>query len=462
MFDTGLFRGIKTAGDFAREEQEFEMRKRQRAMQEQIGNMKYEQAKLDFERAKKTVPDRFGGTGQFSIISNTAYRDALAQGLSPAEAEKAAIDKALQATPQYQMVADPSNPYGPPVPMQMPRQAIFGAPQPMQRPAQPVMSDPYAAPQDYSRTPDFMPPEVQVNDLPQPFAGGDMMPIPSEYAESPSVADVFAQPQAPAMPSNSGMVNPFEQRQAYTPIPQSMPNIDPRAMSAPPVQMDAAKQALANQLKTGDPSFILDQRKFGLEQEKFQAKQSEVGRKKSEQKQQQSKYASIVKDDLLRILDIRKQTGFPDTGTPAKLASWIGESQAGRIASLLEGIRPNIAFNRLTEMRQSSPTGGAVGNLTDDERKALSDTLGSLNQYSDPALFDENVKRIYNQFMDTIHGTPEHISSYGQQVGIPQKEIEQLSFRYPLAMQQLDPRNYTGEQPVSEIDSLLNKYAPVR
>ena len=55
-------------------------------------------------------------------------------------------------------------------------------------------------------------------------------------------------------------------------------------------------------------------------------------------------------------------------------------SDAQRVAALLDTIRANVAFNALQEMRANSPTGGALGNVSNVELQLLHESLNPLNQ----------------------------------------------------------------------------------
>lgn len=55
MFDTSVFKNIKTPEDFAREEQEFEFRKRQRALQEQMGGLQLQQGQLGLQQTQEQI-----------------------------------------------------------------------------------------------------------------------------------------------------------------------------------------------------------------------------------------------------------------------------------------------------------------------------------------------------------------------------------------------------------------------
>jgi len=191
------------------------------------------------------------------------------------------------------------------------------------------------------------------------------------------------------------------------------------------------KRELAKDIPS--PSDEIAQQKF--EQEKKAAQQKSELRKK-----QRGRYADVVTENIMMSLDELESGGLPEGGTLSYPLSFIGETGAGKLKSFLEPIRDNVAFERLDQMRASSPTGGAVGQLTDKEREALGRTMGNLDQFQDPDLLSENLKRLYNQYMDAIHGAPEEIEKVGEEKGLPIEQIEKLKYRYNTSFDELDPR----------------------
>ena len=67
----------------------------------------------------------------------------------------------------------------------------------------------------------------------------------------------------------------------------------------------------------------------------------------------------------------------------ASLLKGIPTTQALRLDSILTSIRANSGFDTLTEMRQNSPTGGALGNVSDFEGRNLQAAVAELNQSLD-------------------------------------------------------------------------------
>jgi hypothetical protein len=88
-------------------------------------------------------------------------------------------------------------------------------------------------------------------------------------------------------------------------------------------------------------------------------------------------------------------------------------------------------------MRANSPTGGALGSITEGERAALESVLGSLEQSQSKEQLQYNLKRLHNITNDIVHGVgagPDRYDLSGgagqqQQSGTswPQRVVEQQS-----------------------------------
>ena len=73
------------------------------------------------------------------------------------------------------------------------------------------------------------------------------------------------------------------------------------------------------------------------------------------------------------------------------------------IANALKPIKSNIAFDRLQRMREASKTGGALGNVSNIELDLLANSLGNIEQTSDPQVFYRNlvnIERIYTKILN--------------------------------------------------------------
>ena len=140
-------------------------------------------------------------------------------------------------------------------------------------------------------------------------------------------------------------------------------------------------------------------------------KQREAEEKARNLQEQTADAAAMVNTDIDRIF---QRTGpaydrtLPATGGFAGMAANIpifgGQTAAGQIEDLLFGIKGRIGMNELQQMRNNSPTGGALGQVSEKEIDMLQSLMGKLNYKGDPALFAYNLARVRNGFNKVIHG----------------------------------------------------------
>lgn len=73
-------------------------------------------------------------------------------------------------------------------------------------------------------------------------------------------------------------------------------------------------------------------------------------------------------------------------------------SQAADLRATLDTIEANIAFDRLQQMRQSSPTGGALGSVSERELDLLAAAIASLKQSQSPEQLRSNLEHVQRQY----------------------------------------------------------------
>lgn len=132
--------------------------------------------------------------------------------------------------------------------------------------------------------------------------------------------------------------------------------------------------------------------------------------------------STIVLDEVKSLRNMIKgqKTADPVTGT---LGAIVGEKggvlKAGSARATAEEriktIKANIGFDRLNQMRQESPTGGALGNITEQELAFLQSVLGSidLGQKDDAILANlTRLDKIYNGILKKAQAYP-NADKYG-------------------------------------------------
>ena len=132
--------------------------------------------------------------------------------------------------------------------------------------------------------------------------------------------------------------------------------------------------------------------------EREEAEEQEALREQTERRQ-----ATVVTEEVRRAMEIIATADLPTTGFVGGILQNIGGTAARDLEGLLATIRANVGFERLQQMREESPTGGALGQVTENERRALEATLGNLEQSQSADQLIYNLIRLNNQTLDIVH-----------------------------------------------------------
>ena len=149
-------------------------------------------------------------------------------------------------------------------------------------------------------------------------------------------------------------------------------------------------------------------------QEMQAAQEQERGRD-----QQRARAGSTVIQDLQRarelIPELGPLAGRGDTlGGIARTGAGIipgsadiPSTVANRITQFTESALSNVGLDTLQQMRENSPTGGALGQVPVQQQRRLEQVLGSLDISQPPETLDTNIARVQNIYTDIIYGTAE-------------------------------------------------------
>lgn len=114
--------------------------------------------------------------------------------------------------------------------------------------------------------------------------------------------------------------------------------------------------------------------------------------------------ADIVTQDIDRILELVDSATLPTTGMIGGALANVGGTAARDVRALVDTVGANIGFDKLQQMRAASPTGGALGSITERELALLQATLGNLEQSQTEGQFKDNLTRLKEIYLDVIHG----------------------------------------------------------
>ena len=139
----------------------------------------------------------------------------------------------------------------------------------------------------------------------------------------------------------------------------------------------------------------------------------EADRKRTAAAETERRTANIVTQDIDRALSLLDEgAALPMTGFVGNLTSNIGGTPQYDLNALLDTVRANIGFAALQEMRANSPTGGALGQVSEFENRLLQATQGNLAIGQTEEQLRRNLGRVrefYNEVLGGPVPTPQQV-----------------------------------------------------
>ena len=132
---------------------------------------------------------------------------------------------------------------------------------------------------------------------------------------------------------------------------------------------------------------------------------------KSEQQRQAFEKADVMTNKIDTAMN---QIDWGSAGAIGQFAQLIGGTQARDLASNLDTIKANLGFDALQDMRDASPTGGALGQVTEKEIRFLQSLLESLDQAQSPSQLRSNLEQLRSgvqKTRDMLSGAIEVVES---------------------------------------------------
>lgn len=120
--------------------------------------------------------------------------------------------------------------------------------------------------------------------------------------------------------------------------------------------------------------------------------------------------AGVVTGAIDKIQDKLKTTTLPIAGFVGGNLAQVKGTNAYSVKALVDTIKANIGFEALSQMRKESPTGGALGQVSNQEIGFLQATLANLDQGQTAEDFEAQLtqlENIYNQIITKLNAYPE-------------------------------------------------------
>lgn len=294
-------------------------------------------------------------------------------------------------------------------------------------------------------------PIVVVNPNMQTSGAGMQGGTAAQYANSPYARFPAQQPALtnPSQPSNSGILsNPMPNNsRSYTQLAVKRPDLsigtNEMLMRVGGAGLEGAQksglQSYANMLNTyggiqdqrranamteynADYRAESDQRAIEAELEKARLKG-----KGQQGAPQQSPYTQATLDAIAQIEAAvnSEEAGswmnpFDDvTGLTGAGMALIPGTPAYDTNAQIETVISSIGFDRLQKMRDESPTGGALGQVSERELSQLNASLGNLRQSQSRESFKRNLQQVKRHYLAAVEAIRRQQIEYARMNGLP-------------------------------------------
>lgn len=143
-----------------------------------------------------------------------------------------------------------------------------------------------------------------------------------------------------------------------------------------------------------------------------EAREGAIGKAEGEREANKPKAAAALRTTLRNVdntlFTAEKAAGqvSPLTaGAGGKILANFAGTSAKDLRRTIDTLKASLSFDALAEMRRNSPTGGALGSITERELELLGSTVASLNEEQSPEQLKENIGRVityYNNYKDLV------------------------------------------------------------
>ena len=183
-------------------------------------------------------------------------------------------------------------------------------------------------------------------------------------------------------------------------------NAEEARLRLDPEQFLAGEAQTEKSARDFQEQIALEREKSRLRQEEQTSKAAQLGKR---QQEAESKLKKEIFDDARRtavVLTGAVEKALPlinedTTGLAAKAKVRSGlapKSEANQLDKFLDTIKANVGFGKLNAMRAASPTGGALGQVSEREIAFLQASEGSLDQFQRPEELKANLEEINNSY----------------------------------------------------------------
>lgn len=138
-----------------------------------------------------------------------------------------------------------------------------------------------------------------------------------------------------------------------------------------------------------------------------------------------STQAGVVIQEIDNVIRLADKPGAWATGTGGAVMDVVGAvapTSRGELVNSLATIKGNISFDKLQAMREMSPTGGALGQVSDFENRLLQATAGPIDPMN-PEQMKQTLLNIKDRYEDAV--VAHHIAYLTDFEGLPRDVADQ-------------------------------------
>lgn len=120
----------------------------------------------------------------------------------------------------------------------------------------------------------------------------------------------------------------------------------------------------------------------------------------AEEKQHSRLSAEVQKADsvLSQVESALANAGFWETGLTGAVRGLIPGNDAYDLRATIDSLKANLSFDQIAEMRANSPTGGALGSVSDNELKLLGAAVANLDANQSQEQIRKSLKAIQTHY----------------------------------------------------------------
>lgn len=130
--------------------------------------------------------------------------------------------------------------------------------------------------------------------------------------------------------------------------------------------------------------------------------QDQRNKQLSRQEGAKSTATDVITSAGVRALEAMNSGGLPTTGLVGRAMSYIPESNAAEVRRQVDVLKSNATVENLNAMRAASPTGGALGSVTEKEGAMLAAKSGTLDP--DSPNFERDLRDYVRTMLEITHG----------------------------------------------------------